>query len=426
MSVPPLTSIPRRILAKIARLRARRRAARHGLGAQPAVAPEDVWIVVINWNGRDDTLACLDSLAQADLCGARIVVVDNGSHDGAIDAIRRRHAAVEVCALEQNEGFAGGCNVGIRHALARGAGAVLLLNNDTIVDPPFLGILLTTLNRHSEAAAVSGAVMRADQPELLDAAWLRVHFGHGLVRRLGVNALPGQGFDVVRPIAVGMGSCLLLATHALRRNGLLDESYFAYHEEVEWCARVHAAGYAVYYEPHARVWHAGSRSTRLDTVPTWTRRKRKQGPALPNPIPLTWSPSRTYLGARNAARFVRRYGTFAQQLRFWASAAYHVPLELLAVLLGREEEIMLGMWTWRRAIRLVCLQDADTGADWPRGVRGWIRAIRNVPSELFDHLPRELAKASEAGATAQVEEHVRGLWDGLLDRPIPFERLRLR
>ena len=87
---------------------------------------------------------------------------------------------------------------------------------------------------------------------------------------------------------------------------------------------------------------------------------------------------------------------------------------------------MLGMWTWRRALRLACLQDPETGAEWPRGIRGWLRAIRNARSELFEQLPRDLARAHEAGATAQVEEHVRGLWDGLLDRPIPFARLGLR
>jgi GT2 family glycosyltransferase len=426
VSIPPLPSIPRRIAAKIAIRLARRRARRHGIGSRERIAPANVWIVLVNWNGRDDTLACLESLARAELAGARIVVVDNGSHDGALDVIRQQYPAVDVCPLPRNEGFTGGCNAGLRHALGHGARAALLLNNDTTVEPTFLATLLATLNRRPEAAAVAGAVLRADQPQLLDAAWIRVHFGHGLVRRLGVNALPGRGFDVVRPIPVGMGSCLLLAADALERVGLLDESYFAYHEEVDWCTRARAAGYTIYYQPHARVWHAGSRSTRHEAVPTWPRRKRKVGPSLPNPIPLTWSPARTYLGARNAVRFVRRHGSFVQELRFWASSAYHVPLELLAVLLEREEEIMLGMWTWRRAIRLACLQDVETGAEWPRGIRGWVRAVRNARSELFDELPCDLARAHQAGATAQIEEQVRGLLDGLLDRPIPFERLRLR
>src|SRR6185436_948902 len=126
----------------------------------PRLASRDVWIVVLNWNRRAETLACLASLERATLDGVTIVVVDNGSRDGTVEAVRMAHPTVRIVALEENRGFAGGCNAGIRAALDAGAGAVLLLNNDTEVAPDFLAPLLGVLNRWPRAAAVAGAVFR--------------------------------------------------------------------------------------------------------------------------------------------------------------------------------------------------------------------------------------------------------------------------
>jgi hypothetical protein len=390
----------------------------------PPLTGHDVWIVVLNWNGCADTVACLESLARADLDGATVVLVDNGSRDGSVATVRARFPDVRVIALPENRGFAGGCNVGIRAALDAGAGAVLLLNNDTVVAADFLGALLAVLNRRRWAAAVSGAVFRADSPEALDCAWLEIYFGHGIVRRRGVNALPGEGFDFVRPISAGVGSCLLLRATALRRVGLLDESYFAYHEEVDWCFRARKAGLLVYYQPFARVWHRGSSSTARPRPPA--RRPRVEKPQLPNPMPLSWNPVRTYLGARNAVRFVRRHGSWLRQAYFVLSSLYAVPLALLAVVLDREEELRMGVLTYRRALALYCLQAETGNADGspPVGVR--LRALLHAPRHLFVSLPADVRRAHAEGAMEEVVEHVRGLADGYYDRPLPLERLGLR
>jgi GT2 family glycosyltransferase len=95
--------------------------------------------------------------------------------------------------LPQNSGYAGGNNAGIQAALADGAHAVLLLNNDTEVAPDFLSPLLWALNSDPHVAAVSSAILRMDHRELLDVAYLSLYWGHGIVRHHGVNALPGEG-----------------------------------------------------------------------------------------------------------------------------------------------------------------------------------------------------------------------------------------
>ena len=403
------------------------------LGARPPEPPSAppvdataVTIIVLNWNRRDDTLACLDSLAQASLGGASVTVVDNGSRDGSVEAIRDRHAAVRVLALPENRGYAGGNNAGIRAALDAGAGAVLLLNNDTVVAPDFLPPLLEVMNADPRAAAVSSAVMRADSPLVLDVAHLDVYFGHGLVHRRGVNALPGEGFDQVMLVNVGVGCSLLVRAVALRTVGFFDESYFAYHEEVDWCHRARKAGFHLYYQPFSRVWHHGSRST----VPLFRVQPeapgRRERPQLPNAIPLSWNPVRTYLGARNAVRFVRRHGSIVRQAYFVLSSLYAVPLALLAVVMDREEDLMLGLWTYRRAFALYCFPEpAATDGTVGRVFFRLGQALR-LPYRLFWKLPLDIRAAHRAERTAQLIEHLRGLRDGVLGRPLPLQRLGLR
>src|SRR5207302_10036612 len=148
------------------------------------------------------TVACVESRAAAKLGGAAILVVDNGSRDGSVATIRARFPALPIIELPENRGYAGGNNAGMRAALDAGAGAVLLLNNDTVVAPDFLPPLREVMNADPRAAAVSSAVMRADSPLVLDVAHLDVYFGHGLVHRRGVNALPGEGFDHVMLVDV--------------------------------------------------------------------------------------------------------------------------------------------------------------------------------------------------------------------------------
>jgi hypothetical protein len=276
------------------------------------------------------------------------------------------------------------------------------------------------MNVHPRAAAVSGAVLRFDHPEVLDVAYLDIFFGHGLVHRRGVNALPGQGFDVERQIEVGVGSCLLLRREALERIGLLDEEYFAYHEEVDWCFRARQAGFEIWYQPLSRIWHHGSRST-TDASTAAPPPRESSVPQLENPMPLTWNPVRTYLGARNAARFVRMRGTLGQKIYWVCSTLYALPLAYLAAVLDGEEELMLGAWTYRRALVVACV--GRTGGS---PVGRFLGTILRAPVVLLWSLPRAAAQARRAGRTVQVREHVRGLIDGLYNRPVPLDRLGLR
>jgi len=383
------------------------------------VSAADVTIIVLNWNRRDDTIACLESLAAAELGGARILVVDNGSRDGSVEALRARDPAQPILALPENRGYAGGNNAGIRAALAAGAKAVLLLNNDAQVAADFLAPLLWVMNSHARVAAVSSSIIRAGH-ETLELAYLRVHFGHGLVRRIGVNALPSEGFAERREVEVAIGCSLLVSAEALRAIGPFDDAYFAYHEEVDWCFRARQAGWQVHYQPLSRVFHGGSKSTAALVRPLASARGRGK-PALPNATPLSWNPVRTYLGARNAVRFMRRHGRWWQQVYFVAATAYHVPLELLAVVMNHEEELLLGLWNYRIALAWFLFGPPETRS-FGRCACGLVAA----PWRLLVGLPREILAHHRSGHTAQLVEHCRGLWDGLRNHPPHLQRLGLQ
>jgi len=385
------------------------------------IAPHEVTIVVLNWNRGQETLQCLESLRKAWFGGARPLVVDNGSRDGSVNAIREAFPDIRIVALPENRGYAGGNNAGIRAALEAGARAVLLLNNDARVAPDFLGWLLHVMNAVPRAAAVSGAILRSDHPDILEHAYLHVYFGYGLIRRHGVNALPGEGFDAVKPVEIGIGCCFLVRADALRRVGLLDEAYFAYHEDVDWCFRARKLGYDIYYQPLSRVWHLGSRSTLAKPRPQRPRPSSAGG--LPNPIPPPWNPVRAYLGARNSVRFVRAHGTLAQKLYFVRSTLRELPLEFLAVVMDREDDQLVGEWTYRKALAAYCFPpDGGTSRRFTRVLRDLVR----LPARLLWSLPRDVGLARRAGYTAQIDECARGLWDGVRNRPLPLERLGLR
>jgi GT2 family glycosyltransferase len=383
----------------------------------------DVTIVVLNWNRPRETIDCLESLAAADLRGASVLVVDNGSRDGSAAIIGARFPDQRLLCLPENRGYAGGNNAGIEAALANGARAVMILNNDTRVAADFLDPLLWVLNSDIKAAAVSSAVLRTDYDTMLESAFLEIYWGHGIIKHFGVNALPGEGFHFRREVGVVVGTSVLFSTDALRQIGPLDESYFAYHEEVEWCFRARAAGYRVYWQPFSRVWHNKSTSTAaLGAAPAGVR-ARATGEQLPAAMPLTWNPVQTYLGARNGVRFIRQHASIGRKIYFVLSSLYAVPLEFLAAVMRQEPALKIGAWNYRKALALYWSN--PDGVDDPPPASALARLVR-LPAALFRTLPRDVRQARAEGRLAQVSEHVRGLWDGILDRPLPLQRLGLR
>lgn len=214
--------------------------------------------VVLSWNGREDTLACLRSLEAE---GADVIVVDNASEDGSAEAV----TGVELIRNPRNLGYAGGMNVGIRAALQRGADAVLLLNNDVVVEPGAVGSLAAAAEG---AGAVCPVITFADDPETVWYAGARFDPTRGYQGRHRGHGQHASELREALETDRACGAAMLIPRQALDAVGLLEDALFAYHEDTEWSLRARAAGFPIRVEPSARVRHKVSAATGGEGSPT--------------------------------------------------------------------------------------------------------------------------------------------------------------
>lgn len=216
-----------------------------------------VGIVILNRNGLEDTLACLESLAQADYPAPDIVIVDNGSTDDSPTIIRRRYPNTTVLEMHRNLGFTGGNNTGLRYLLERGVEWALLLNNDTEVAPDMLRMLVHAAGAEESIGIAGPTIYFYDAPDTIWSAGGRFDRRTGETHMLGLGRRDGGQSDTDRPRDVDFvtGCALLIKRDVLEQVGLLDDRFYLYYEEAEWCARVRRAGYRIIHVPEARMWH---------------------------------------------------------------------------------------------------------------------------------------------------------------------------
>jgi GT2 family glycosyltransferase len=221
-------------------------------------------VVVLSWNGAALTLDTLRSLAACRVPEAwrlRTLVVDNASTDGSPERVRAEFPDVELIALAENRRFAGGNNEGLRRALDGGADAVMLLNNDVVADPKMIEKLLGALDEQPAAGAAAPLIYFAPPSDRIwygggrCQPWL-AHSSHRGLRQRDL----GQ-YRSIEDTGYLTGCCLLATAEAWRKVGLLDERYFIYAEDADWCLRARAAGFRLLFVPTARLWHRVSASS---------------------------------------------------------------------------------------------------------------------------------------------------------------------
>jgi len=214
-----------------------------------------VAVVVLNWNGCEDTLACLASVSLVCYRPLDVILVDNGSTDGSVEAVRASFPGVTVLETGENLGFAEGNNVGLRHALALGADYVLLLNNDTEVAPDFLSVLVDAVEATPQAGVAGPTIYYFDRPKTIWSAGGAIDWRRGNSRMMGLDEVDEGQYDTVREVDFVTGCALLARREVLEGAGMLDSRFFMYYEETEWCVRAARAGYKILYVPQAHVWH---------------------------------------------------------------------------------------------------------------------------------------------------------------------------
>jgi GT2 family glycosyltransferase len=218
-----------------------------------------VTVAVLNWNRALDTIQCVASLQKVTYSNYQIFVIDNGSTDGSAKLLRDTYPTLDLIENGENLGYAGGNNVGIDRAVARGADYVVLLNNDTVVAPGFLDTLVDVAEQHPKAAFLGPKILYLDRPDTL---W----FGGGRIDWMnGAAHIDHDTKDDVRdtrPREVDYitGCCLMVRASALSDIGLMDPRFFLLFEESDWCVRARERGWQSVYVPNARIWHAVSQS----------------------------------------------------------------------------------------------------------------------------------------------------------------------
>jgi GT2 family glycosyltransferase len=219
-------------------------------------------VIVLSHNTRELTLACLSQFAtEADRAGWQIILVDNASHDETVPAVRREFPQVEVIWSKENLGFAAGNNLGLRQASGQ---AVILLNSDVLAPFTTLARLPALLDAYPQAAILSPQLLTVSgTPQAFaygNDPTLPYLFKRGLYRLLRLGPLHDWGVRSPLEVDWVSGACMCVRRTAFEQVGLLDEHFFLYFEDNDWCLRMRKAGWKVMYIPTCAVVHLGGQS----------------------------------------------------------------------------------------------------------------------------------------------------------------------
>lgn len=293
-----------------------------------------VALVVLNWNNAADTLQCLASLERLTYPNYEIIVVDNGSTDDSVSQIRAAYLGVQLLETGANLGYAGGNNVGIRYALESGAEFVCILNNDILVEPGFLEPLLATFGDDLLIGVVTPLIAATDDPENIWALGSSINPHTAFVTRLYTDESV-LSWRERAPFAVDVasGAAMLVRRAVFEAVGLIDEDFFLYYEETDWCLQVQRASYRIMAVPNSVILHRVS-ATLGET-----------------------SPIIDYYMLRNHLRFIARHWLGAARWRLLVQIVFRNLVTIVAYTIKPRGGVRIP----NRNARLLALRDALLG-----------------------------------------------------------------
>lgn len=225
---------------------------------------KSIFAIILNWNNYTDTRKCIESLQKSDYPLARIVVIDNGSHDNSVERLMNDYsqdANIHIICNERNYGFARGVNVGIRYALKHAAEFVLLVNDDAIVDRTCVKQLMVIMETKNNIGIVGPRVLQHTNTSKI------CGYGYNYSRfKTGFtcpehNKLVKDCPQHAREVAALAGCIMLVRKNVFEEIGFFDEQYFFYDEDVDFCLRAFRSGFKLLYVPSAKAWH------KIESVP---------------------------------------------------------------------------------------------------------------------------------------------------------------
>ncbi len=218
-----------------------------------------LFIIILNYNGGEDAVKCLESLdATQILKQSTPIIIDNASEDNSVELIQNKFPKIKIICNKKNLGFAGGNNVGIKYALKNQADYILLLNTDTQAQKNFLGTLINHLESDKFHGIVAPAIeFKIDNQTFFDLGG-EINWFIGRTTHNDVKKIPSWK----EPLKVEFvtGACMLIKKEVFEKIGLLDERFFMFFEDADFCLRARKAGYSTWAVPEAQIYHKLSAS----------------------------------------------------------------------------------------------------------------------------------------------------------------------
>jgi GT2 family glycosyltransferase len=286
-------------------------------------------IIIVNWNRKEDTIECLDSVYRIDHPDYDVVVVDNGSTDGSVDAIKAKFPKAALLPQAKNTGFCIANNLAIKYALQNGAEYLLILNNDMVVEPSILTELTKVLDSDKAIGAVSPLIAYYNDPKSIWFIGCRIDWGNGeLMKRYAPEDMAKGLLDTD---IVSWGA-VLTKREAIDSVGYLDERFFLYYDDTDWSVRCRKKGFKTVSFTKVLAYHKSSRSS---------------GGA--------YSPVFYYYYTRNKMIFMRKHAGIIRKLAFSVHylrhAFHHYERLMKEGNIDGARAIMDGLWSGIRGLR---------------------------------------------------------------------------
>ncbi|MGB8707155.1 MAG: glycosyltransferase family 2 protein [Dehalococcoidia bacterium] len=237
-------------------------------------------IILLNWNGFEDTAECLESLKKITYPNYEVIVVDNASSGDDVRILKAKYGDyIHVIANDQNYGYAEGNNIGMRYAIEKGTDYLLILNNDTVVDSEFLTELAKVAESDASIGIAGSKIYYYRRPNRIQAAGGKIIWWLGYIDIYGEEEDVGQYDDIAERDFV-FGTSFLLKKAVIDKISFLDPYFFFGVEEYDYCTRAKRAGFKIVYVPQSKIWHkAGASRAKMPQYPeTQEVIKKKMGP----------------------------------------------------------------------------------------------------------------------------------------------------
>jgi hypothetical protein len=228
----------------------------------PAPTAPKVTVIILTWNRVDDVVTCLDSFSAVTYPNLEVVVVDNASADETVETLRAKYDWITLIVNDDNLGYVGGNNVGIKYALEKGTDYVFILNSDTKMMPSCLDELVRTMQADPRIAIAGAKNLYMQNPAFTWGKYGVLNWGPMLCRTHGrfVRDYPESSPKDVDWV---IGNGCMMSREALEKVGIFDEEFFQVNEDVDWCMRARKLGYRVVYVDTAAIQHRGASSADL-------------------------------------------------------------------------------------------------------------------------------------------------------------------